>query len=89
MTCDALRYTPAGMPLLNFTLFHESVAGEGDQALKAQFELSVSITGQAAMELSRLGEGTRLVLKGALVPRSRRGQQLVMRAAQYKLADGD
>ncbi len=89
MTCDALRYTPAGMPLLNFVLFHESVAGEGEQAFAAHFELPVSITGQAAMELARLGVGTRLVLKGALVPRSRRGQQLVMRAAQYKLADGD
>ncbi|MDE2259300.1 MAG: primosomal replication protein N [Betaproteobacteria bacterium] len=88
-TRDLLRYTPAGMPLLNFVLLHDSEQQEVGQAFKAQLEITVSVLGDAAVQLDRLGPGSQITLKGFLARKSRNSRQLVMRAEQFKLIDGE
>ncbi len=88
-TRDLLRYTPAGIPLLNFVLQHESEQQEAGQAFKTQLEISVSVLGEAAVHLDRVSAGARIMLKGFLARKSRNSRQFVMRAEQFKLIDGE
>jgi primosomal replication protein N len=84
-----LRYTPAGIPLLSFVLQHESQQQEAGEAFLTRLEMPVTATGEAAVQLDRLAPGTRVTLKGFLAPRSRNSRQIVMRAEQFKIFDGD
>ncbi|MHB8353847.1 MAG: primosomal replication protein N [Burkholderiales bacterium] len=88
-TRDLLRYTPAGIPLLNFVLQHESEQQEAGQTFKAQLDIAVSVLGEVAVQLDRHEPGTRIMLKGFLAKKSRNSRQFVMRAEQFKLIDGE
>ena len=88
-TRDLLRYTPAGLPLLNFVLQHESEQQEAGQTFRTQLDIAVSVLGEAAVQMDRLGPGTRIMMKGFLARKSRNSRQFVMRAEQFKLIDGE
>jgi len=45
---DTLRYTPAGIPVLDVVLQHESIQQENGSPLKVRFELSAKIIGKQA-----------------------------------------
>ncbi len=86
---DALRHTPAGLPLLQLTLLHQSQQMEAGQPFRTELEIEVQVLGQAAEALDRQATGTRISVKGFLARKSRNSRMLVIRTEQFKLIDGD
>ncbi|MDE1943236.1 MAG: primosomal replication protein N [Betaproteobacteria bacterium] len=86
---ETLRYTPAGLPLLQLVLSHQSEQSEAGAAFRAELEAVVLVLGEAATALDRQPLGTRISIKGFLARKSRNSRQLVIRTEQFKLFDGE
>ena len=86
---EALRYTPAGLPLLEMRLAHRSEQQEAGETFRAELEVTVLALGEAAVALDRLPLGARISVKGFLARKSRNSRQLVIRTEQFKLIDGE
>ena len=84
---EPLRHTPAGLPLIEFKLFHQSVQIEGGFKRQVDCEVSCIAVGEAATELSRHGPGAGLRVSGFLNRKSRMNAQLVLHAAHTELLD--
>lgn len=79
---DALRHTPAGLPLLQFRLAHKSVQIEAGFKRQVECEVSCVILGEAATQLSRTTAGTPIRVTGFLNRKNRMSAQLVLHAMQ-------
>jgi primosomal replication protein N len=63
---SALRYTPAGLPALDFRLEHESEVFEAGQARQVKAQLKAVAIGSVAESLSRQPVGSRWAFTGFL-----------------------
>ena len=81
---SALRYTPAGVAVLEASFEHEGNVTEAavDRALK--FEFAAIALGAAAQSLDREPLGSTLVLQGFIAPRSHRTMRLLVHITEYK-----
>ena len=71
-----LRYTPAGLPLLNVVLHHTSEQEEAGMKRKVECELNAVLIGEIALsELIKLG--AQIKVAGFLAKRSLKSTQLV------------
>ncbi len=61
-----LRYSPAGLPVLDFMLFHESTVTEADQSRKVQLKLKSIAMGILAEQVSNFQLGSNWSFKGFL-----------------------
>ena len=86
---EPLRYTPAGLPLLQLVLMHQSEQSEAGAPFRAALEAVVLVLGDAAAALDRQPLGTQISVKGFLARKSRNSRQLVIRTEHYKLIDGE
>jgi primosomal replication protein N len=84
----ALRYTPAGMPAVEFRLAHESEQDEAGGKRKVQAELgAVAFDAQARlMAGAKLGVQARF--EGFLAARSKRSQRLVLHVTKIEFLEG-
>ena len=82
---SALRYTPAGVAVLEASFEHEGTVTEaaGERALA--FEFSAIALGAVAQAIDREPLGTPMVLEGFIAPRTRRTMRLVMHVTEYKI----
>ena len=71
-----MRYTPAGLPALNFDLFHESQLSEDGQPRKVSLQLKSVAIGRITRELSALPLGQSADFAGFLAA-SRNGRGLL------------
>jgi primosomal replication protein N len=89
----ALRYTPAGIPVIDATLDHASEVMEAGLRRKLAFSFEVTAIGDMARQLSDENLGSELALGGFLAPRSRRSTRIrvhvleLTRLAPAALAD--
>jgi primosomal replication protein N len=74
----ALRYTPAGIPALNFKLGHVSEQVEAGSRWRVQCEIPCLALAETAVAASRLENGCHLRVEGFLAQRSRMSVQLVL-----------
>ena len=76
---DAIRYTPAGLPLLSFVLQHASEQIEAGLKRKVECEVSAVALGNIAADLakSNIQIGDSIKAKGFLAKRSAKSTQLV------------
>jgi primosomal replication protein N len=65
---DAIRFTPAGVPVLECRLLHRSVQDEAGLPREVEFEIAAVALGDVVSSLDRLVAGTRLVASGFLAP---------------------
>ncbi|HEV7803465.1 MAG TPA: primosomal replication protein N [Burkholderiales bacterium] len=79
---EALRHTPAGLPLLQFKLAHKSVQIEAGYKRQVECEVSCVILGEAATRLARTTAGTPIKVTGFLNRKNRMSAQLVLHATQ-------
>jgi primosomal replication protein N len=86
---ESLRYSPAGVPVLKFQLEHQSTQAEAGNQFKVQLQLEVWMSGEAAQAVSRLAEGSSIMVKGFLCQHHQGSTLTVLRAEQYKLMIGD
>jgi primosomal replication protein N len=74
---EPLRYTPAGIPLLNFRLLHRSQQVEAGLKRQVECEVNGVAMAEVAVALSRLKPGQAARVKGFLNRKNRMSAQLV------------
>lgn len=79
----ALRYTPAGVAVIEAQLQHHSDAIEAGISRKLQFPFGAIALGESAKQLANETLGSELSLSGFLAPRSRRSSRLLIHVQQY------
>jgi len=82
---EPLRRTPAGIPLLSFSLRHQSTQQEAGMGRSVECEVQAVALGAAAESLGSAAPGTRLKASGFLARRSMRSTQLVMHITTFEL----
>ena len=82
---EPLRYTPAGVPLLNFRLLHRSQQAEAGVKRQVECEVNGVAMAEVAVALSRLKPGQAARVKGFLNRRNRMSAQLVFHATDAQV----
>ena len=85
---DALRYTPAGIPVVNFRLSHESEQIEAGATRAVQCELAGMAFEREARLMAAARLGMQVKLTGFLANRSRTSKQLVLHATDIEFVEG-
>ena len=85
---SALRYTPAGIAVLEATFEHEGSVTEATAERTLAFEFSAVALGAVAQALDREPLGKPMMLEGFIAPRTRRSTRLVMHITEYKASEG-
>ena len=79
---EPLRYTPAGIPLLNFRLLHRSQQAEAGLRRQVECEVNGVAMAEVAVALSRLKPGQAARVKGFLNRKNRMSAQMVFHATE-------
>jgi primosomal replication protein N len=82
---DALRFTPAGIALLNAKLAHQSEQTEAGGKRSVEFEIELLFAGEAAVQADRLVLGQHLSVSGFLAHKRRQSRTLQLHATGYEL----
>ena len=84
---EAVRYTPAGLPLLSFVLQHASEQTEAGLKRKVECEVNAVVLGSLAGEIakSNIQIGDNIKAKGFLAKRSAKSTQLVFHIDKLEL----
>ena len=73
-----VRYTPAGLPVLDLVLQHESSVTQANQSRQVGFNINAVAIGDTAHLLSDLSLGSLLEIKGFLAPSRKGSSRLVL-----------
>ncbi len=80
---EALRYTPAGIPLLSIVLHHESEQIEAGMKRKVECKLNAVILGDLALKAPKIG--AHILAAGFLAKRSLKSTQMVLHIQQMHI----
>ena len=86
---DALRYTPAGVPMLKFRLQHDSVQSEAGGKRKVSFEIAAVAFEREAKLLASAKLGSSVKVNGFLAAKSRTSRTPLLHATEIEFAEGD
>jgi primosomal replication protein N len=79
-----LRYTPAGVAVLQAGLAYAGAVAEAGIERQLDFELEAVAVGDAAHRLAVQALGTEFDLDAFLAPRSRRSRRLILHITEFK-----
>jgi primosomal replication protein N len=82
VTLEPLRYTPAGIPVVNFRLLHRSRQVEAGVKRQVECEMGGVAMADVAVAMSRLKPGQAVRLSGFLNRKNRLSTQLILHATQ-------
>lgn len=82
---EALRYTPAGVPRVEFRLAHQSRQQEAAGEREVNVTLSAVALGDPALQAAKLKPGDAIAVKGFLSRRSLKSDYPVLHVNQIKL----
>jgi primosomal replication protein N len=85
---DALRYTPAGVPIVRFTVAHASRQLEAGAERGVELELACVAVEEAAKVIAAAPLGIGLRLAGFLAPKAKAGRQLVLHVTESSFVEG-
>jgi primosomal replication protein N len=85
---SALRYTPAGVPALEFRLRHESEQSEAGNLRKVEAEIGGIAFDTQARLLAGTQLNTALLLHGFLAAKSKRSRKLVLHVTNIEFIEG-
>lgn len=77
-TLEALRHTPAGIPVLAFTLRHASIQNEAGMKRQAECEVPAVAMAELAKQAAGLKIGDHVKVAGFLAKKSLRNDRLVL-----------
>jgi primosomal replication protein N len=80
---EPLRHTPAGVPLLNFKLAHQSQQIEAGLKRQVECEMNGVVIGDEAVEMSRLQPGQMISVSGFLNRKNRMSTQLILHVTKH------
>ncbi|HVG04197.1 MAG TPA: primosomal replication protein N [Burkholderiaceae bacterium] len=83
---SALRYTPAGVAVLEASFAHEATVTEAAAQRRLAFEFAAIALGAVAQALDREPLGRQAMLDGFIAPRTRRTTRLVVHVTEYKIS---
>lgn len=78
-----MRYTPAGLPVLEVVFHHMSVVNEAGSERKLEFDFSAKACGDIALFLEKEPLGSVFEMSGFIAPKSIRSRQLIVHITQY------
>ena len=81
-TIEPLRYTPAGIPVLNFRLLHRSRQTEAGLKRQVECEMGGVAMAEVAVAMSRLKPGQAVKVSGFLNRKNRMSAQLILHATE-------
>ena len=84
---EALRYSPAGVPLLSAVLSHESGQTEAGLQRRVELEIAAVFAGRQAEAAAALPLGTRLEVRGFLAPKRRQSKLLALHVNEFELIE--
>jgi len=76
-----LRFTPAGVPVAEFSLRHSSMQNEAGGARRVELDLPAVAFGPLAQRLSEHLPQEEIIARGFLAARGRRSSQIVLHAS--------
>lgn len=82
---EAIRYTPAGVPIVGLKLSHRSVQHEAGVDRTVEMEISAIAADRVALRIDRIALGAELKLQGFLAPRRRNVKALVLHVTEFEL----
>ena len=85
---DALRYTPAGIPVVNFRLSHASEQIEAGDKRAVQCEVAGLAFEREARLIAAVRPGMKVKITGFLAGKSRDSKQLVLHATNIEFVEG-
>ncbi len=84
----ALRYTPAGMPAVEFLVRHESERMEAGTARTVKAEVAALAFDAVARQVAAAGLGTALRVEGFLAAKSQRSAKIVLHVTEIEFMEG-
>lgn len=82
-----LRYTPAGIPLLAFTLRHASQQSEAGMKRQVECEVSAIAMAQLAEQARHLRVGSQARVAGFLARKSLNSRQLILHINELEIIE--
>jgi primosomal replication protein N len=86
---QALRYTPAGIPALDFQLHHASRQMEAGSEREVECSLRAVAFGETARRLTRVAEESLIECAGFITARRRGSAQIDMHVTEFKIVEGN
>ncbi len=84
----ALRYTPAGIPVVNFRLSHASEQLEAGSMRQVECEVAAMAFEREARLVAAAKPGMQMKVSGFLAAKSRDSKQLVLHATHIEFVEG-
>ena len=81
---EALRYTPAGVPLLSLRIRHESQQVEAGVTRRVNVEMAAVAMGEIAQSIRALTGGDPISAEGFLARKSPQSNQIVLHICSLK-----
>lgn len=75
---EALRHTPAGLPVVDFTLAHASSQTEAGKERQIEFDMPAKATGDLANRVAQMRPGSQVKVQGFLNRKHRMSRQVVL-----------
>ena len=88
MELSALRYTPAGIPVVEFKLDHESEQDEAGTKRKVKAEINAVAFEAQARLISKIKLNSDLKVKGFLSAKTKRSKRLVLHVTNIEFSEG-
>jgi primosomal replication protein N len=85
---SALRYTPAGIPVIEFKLDHESEQDEAGTRRQVKAQISAVAFEAQARLVSKMKLNSGLQVKGFLSARTSRSKKLVLHVTNIEFSEG-
>jgi len=84
---EMLRYTPAGIPVVDALLTHQSLQTEAGHARQVEFELPARFAAEQAERIARVDLGTAIDATGFLAPRRKGSRALQLHVTRFGFSD--
>ena len=84
-----LRFTPAGIPALDFQLAHDSMQAEAGGERRVACDLAAVALGPLAKDLAAVAVGAQLRCRGFLARRYRSGTSVALHVNEFELLEGN
>ncbi|WP_026075759.1 primosomal replication protein N [Noviherbaspirillum massiliense] len=86
---DAVRYTPAGIPIVSARLLHRSEQTEASIARLVEFEIAALAAGEISGRFSQAELGKNFRFTGFLARRNRNSKSLVFHITDFETCSQD
>ncbi|HLR13587.1 MAG TPA: primosomal replication protein N [Burkholderiaceae bacterium] len=89
LEAQAIRYTPAGVAMLDMLIAHHSEVEHAEHTRTIEMEMRATASGDMALLMAEVALGEPLWLQGFLAPSRKGSSRLVLHIQKYRRLAGD